>query len=463
MCLLLAAALMGYTTTDIGRNWRGPQASAAITAIALCAFSIFGRRDPLRTKSARLALIGCGFGLTGYQLLLQILDHNSFHLVHQRPGFASLWLVLLPVAALACALFCSPRWRRVGIAAFTILVVLMGTWVLGASKAGIDVLVFERGGATAVIHGKNPYDPQVVKFKDIYGGEFYDARLTDTKTLNFGFPYPPIPLAAVTVAKAITHEVRWAMFACVAAIALTVLLLGAGASESTRRSRLGAVSAVGILMTTPTGWHVLKFAWIEPIVALFFVATVWCAVRRPRALPYALSLFFMTKQYVPLLAPLTVLLVPWRALLRRRFTIPLVSAALLLTLPSLFVTGYWRSVFVVQVLQPFRGDSMSFAAWWASAGHPEPGALFSFAPMLIGLALCVWRAPRTIAGYVQSCAFVLMLFFSFAKQAFPNYHWFAIAALCVAAATVGLPDTDRSANYDGRREFNAARFSTPIA
>jgi 4-amino-4-deoxy-L-arabinose transferase-like glycosyltransferase len=59
----------------------------------------------------------------------------------------------------------------------------------------------------------------------------------------------------------------------------------------------------------------------------------------------------------------------------------------------------------------------------------------AFLVALGGGALALWRAPRSPHGFALGVALVLGLFFAFNKQAFANYYYFVIGALCVAAAT----------------------------
>ena len=102
--------------------------------------------------------------------------------------------------------------------------------------------------------------------------------------------------------------------------------------------------------------------------------------------------------------------------------------------------GFWRSVVVVQFMQPFRRDSLSFAAWWVNHGHPEPSTALSFFPAIAAIALCCRYAPRTPSSFAASSALVLLLFFAFAKQAFPNYYWLFIGSLCFAVAAYGAQE-----------------------
>ena len=88
----------------------------------------------------------------------------------------------------------------------------------------------------------------------------------------------------------------------------------------------------------------------------------------------ALGLFFAIKQYAVLLAPLAFLLVDARpGPVRRRETLLLLGKAVLLaaalTLPLALwnLPGFLNDVVLFQARQPFRIDSLSYAARWAMA------------------------------------------------------------------------------------------------
>jgi hypothetical protein len=46
--------------------------------------------------------------------------------------------------------------------------------------------------------------------------------------------------------------------------------------------------------------------------------------------------------------------------------------------------------------------------------------------------LCLWRAERTPAGFAGAIALCFFVFFAFSKQAFANYYYMVIAAMCVS-------------------------------
>ena len=102
--------------------------------------------------------------------------------------------------------------------------------------------------------------------------------------------------------------------------------------------------------------------------------------------------------------------------------------------------AFWQSVVALQFHQPFRPDALSVLSWWASRGHAQPPALISFAVAAAASLLALWRLPRTPAGFAMAIALTFFVFFAFNKQAFCNYYFFVIGALCAAVAAWRPPE-----------------------
>ena len=69
--------------------------------------------------------------------------------------------------------------------------------------------------------------------------------------------------------------------------------------------------------------------------------------------------------------------------------------------------------------------------------HP-PSAAWGFVMLALGMALSLWRCPKTPAGFFAAMAFSFLLFFSFNKQAFANYYFLVIgASACAIVAATG--------------------------
>jgi len=119
--------------------------------------------------------------------------------------------------------------------------------------------------------------------------------------------------------------------------------------------------------------------------------------------------------------------------------------------------AFWKSTVTVQAVAPFRWDSLSYIVWWGFHGHGEqvkqPGyaLLPSIVAAMAALVLSLWRAPRTPAGFAASLALISIVFFAFNKQAFCNYYFFVIGAVCCAVGAAAT--SDRHNPSFGRAEY----------
>jgi hypothetical protein len=344
----------------------------------------------------------------------------------QRP-----WVELLAIAAVACgALLCpSGRTRHLLIGAMLAAHLALGLLMIHASPAPhIDVFVFQRDSARALLAGTDPY---ALQMPNIYGSaEGYGPELLTNGRLGFGFPYPPLSLELSTAGDWLGGDVRYAD--------LAAMTITGGLISYLRSGSLPALAAA-LYLFTPRSFFVLEQSWTEPFVVLFVAAVVFCALRWPKGLPYALGLFLVAKQYCPLALPLIALLaIPgggrrWYA--RQLGRASVVAAALTLPLAVLHPAAFVHSVVFLQLLLPFRPDSLSYAAWLAGPDGTAPfnvGVAFVAAAVVIGLAL--WRMPRTPAGFALALSATFLTFFAFNKQSFCNYYFFIIGSLCVAIA-----------------------------
>jgi hypothetical protein len=173
----------------------------------------------------------------------------------------------------------------------------------------------------------------------------------------------------------------------------------------------------------------------------------------PELLGLSLGLLFAAKQYTILAVPLSFLLLPpfplppkrrWRDCFRLLWPALLVAGAVTLPFVLWNPQAFWKSVVTVQQLGPFRWDALTYLVWYGLRGHPwvaQPSVAFlctTFA-VLIALGLALWRAPRTPLGFAAALALAALVFFAFNKQAFANYYFFVIGALCCAIASCGPP------------------------
>lgn len=301
-------------------------------------------------------------------------------------------------------------------------------WVLVHSVGvPIDVYVFQRDSAAALLAGENPYR---LTFPNLYGeAQVYGPGVVQGDRVMRGFPYPPLSLLLVLPGH-VLGDVRYAHLAATALVALGVGL--------TRRSP-HAWLALGLYLFTPLGLCLTALAYTEPLVVGCLAAVVLTPQGRLGRLALCVGLLLVVKQTMVFAAPLLLLLVPpeLRGRPLARFAALATSAALVVTLPlAAWDPGpFWRSVVVWQFEQPFRPGCLSFLGALADLlGREPPRGLVLIAFALAGLA--TWVALRTLrpapASFSLALGVVLLLFFLFNKQAFPNYYLLVSGALCLA-------------------------------
>ena len=454
VALAVSAVSLGYAL-QVSLGTLHPQAIFWLTvALVSCAVGVTAPAvlKPLICKIEMLAdkpvLIVLGVGLVlHFSQLFQAPAGSYVNLT--RPGIALPFLIGLAIAAVlvGAGMAASPRLRRVWFPLLLLTHFLLGVWVIEAlPKPFIDVYIFQRDASNALLHGVNPY---ALTFPDIYGGNspYYGPGISVNGRLMFGFPYPPLSLYLVLPGHVLGGDYRYSQLAAMTLAAL--LMAYARPAPYARPGHLGAVAA-SLYLFTPTGFFVLRRGWTEPFVVLLLSAVVFCACRKPKALPCAFGLFLAIKQYLIFAIPLAFLLM--RRPVHRRdlgglwWKSGLVALAVNLPLVVWDVRAFMWDVVVLQLYQPFRLDALSFLAWIARDGGPQLPAGLAFAAAIIALALSLWKAARTPAGFAAATALTYFAFFAFNKQAFCNYYFFVVGALCCAIAAT-QPSTEH-ADYD---------------
>lgn len=363
-----------------------------------------------------------------------------------------------PVFALACAgaataavavAFTRGAPRFAGVVALLGIHLALGVWTLRSAPEPvppIDVFIFQRDAAAAVLQGVNPYS---ITFPNPYlTGAYYGPGMVVDGRLQFGFVYPPLSAYLSTLGQWLGGDVRYAQLG---AMTLAGLFMA-----TTRRGPLGPLAAA-LYLFTPRTLFVLEQSWTEPLVVLFLAATVWCAARTPRLTPYVLGLFLAVKQYAVLALPVALLLTRslrgWWALVVRA---GVVAAAVTLPLALTELPGFVRAVVTLQFAQPFRPEALSYLGLLAGpGGRPPFGTGVAFAVAAAVGALALWRLPRTPAGYALGVAALFLAFFVLNKQAFANYYFFVIGALCTAVAATDAAEEPWSTGRWARRAVAA--------
>ncbi len=427
-CCLGAATVLGLTLQLTNGTLRQDAIQGLTLALGLSAAGVAASRLgrwTLRAEAVLAVLLG-GALLLQLRELVQAHPGMYLHLRGDWPYAHVYWTLGAEALVVGALLTASEQVRRWLVPVLLGLHLLLGAWVLRTSPAPyIDVFVFEAMGADAMMAGTNPY---AMTFPNIYGhGDYYGPGLVENGRLMFGFPYPPLSLYLSTLSKWLTTDPRWAQV-----IALT---LAAGFMAYARGGRLAA-GAAALLLMTPRGLFILEQAWTEPFLICLLAATVFCACRFPRALPYVFGLLLAVKQYTVFMVPLVLLLTPlrgralWGLLWRAGATAVGVSLPMIV----INVPAFIHSAVTLQLRQPFRMDSLSYLSWWVAQGNAQPPVWVAFVGVAVASAVALWRAPRTPAGFAVSIAFVYGVFFALNKQAFSNYYYLVVGALCVALA-----------------------------
>jgi hypothetical protein len=218
--------------------------------------------------------------------------------------------------------------------------------------------------------------------------------------------------------------------------ALCALIVAAALIAYATPSRASFLAAA-VLLFTPRIFFVLEQGWTESFALALLAAVVFVARRAPRWLFVPVGLFLASKQYLPLTAPLLLVLLPRPLRLREvaRLFVRAAAVGLVVTLPFiLWAPGaFARSALTLH--SPFRLDALSFLAWYGHAvGRPGPDWA-SLLVLTILSAVALWRCPRTVSGYAGGVAVVLLGCFLVARHAFCNHYFLVIGALCAAVAS----------------------------
>ena len=312
-------------------------------------------------------------------------------------------------------------------ALFLLVHTAMTVAFLRSSPALIDVAVFLRDGAVAVLHGHNPY---AMTFPNIYSPkatqQFYGPGVVINGRVTFGFPYLPVVLL-VAVPAQLLGDVRYGQLI---AMLVTALVLRRLASD--RVGRAAAVLSVAAPMAIP----MLSGAWTEPtLVALLACLVLTLERRRYAFVAVFLGLFIVSKQYVVITIPLIWLIRRW--LTRRTILIGLGLAAAV-TLPFFVVDppAFWKAIVQYQLIQPFRSDSVSLLVSSVNTfGWPPPwtyGVLPLAGGGLTAVALAL-RAPRTPPAFAAAVGLTLLVTILLSKEAFMNYYYLVSGAFLIAA------------------------------
>jgi hypothetical protein len=432
--LLTTSAISVALALQIGDGHLQPVALLALTlGIACVARACFGRPidnlERLGPAAIDLAL-GVGLAIT-----------MAAHVIRfPITTFPLGWPIRVPVYVGICAAGLlalksfqqERRWQRARLPLGIGLFVLTGIWIIvNAPEPAIDVYVVLRDSCAALLAGRNPY---AITFPNIYEAAtpFYGPGVAVGGRLNFGFVYPPLILL-FTLPGYLLGDVRYAHLVAMAATAALIGVLRPG-----RRGFLVAM----LYLFSPRSFFVMERSWTDPFVTLTLALVVFAVLRARRLLPLALGLLLASKQYLVLALPALPLLWP-APLPRKRFAIVIAQAALVAAVISLplalwDVRAFWHSTVDFQANQPFREDALSYLAAFAWLTGLQASCAIGFVGAVVVMALAARRCPRTPSGFCTILALTYFVFFAFNKQAFCNYYFFPLAAVCAAIAALDL-------------------------
>ncbi len=297
----------------------------------------------------------------------------------------------------------------------------------------IDVYWFQQDSSQALLNGQSPY---AVRFHDLYHKDlgFYGPGVSVNGWLTYSFPYPPLTLL-LDIPGRLLGDIRFSHLAALT-IAAGLLVLAVPGQR--------AVLAAMMMLFTPRSLLVIKAAWTEPMVVLLLTFTIFIAVRAPKHLWMALGLLLAIKQYMVLALPLISLLqnenLPgsahkkaWPALVKALALAAMITFPFMLWSPTSFV----RSVMLWQFRQPFRTDSLSYPALISRTIGGQPGVWISLLAAGSAIVLARQTKRRGVQPFASAFAFVMLVFFATSKQAFCNYYFMVIGAMCTAIAMSG--------------------------
>jgi hypothetical protein len=346
-------------------------------------------------------------------------------------AFQRMLLIVFAMAAVAMIGSFFDRWRTVYVAVFLLAWFWIGLWIIKTTpNPFIDVFVFQQESADALLHGRNPYSSS---FTNIYGQDspVYGKEVQVDGRVNFGFPYAPLSLLMILPGY-LAGDHRYAQ--------LFALVIAAGLIAFSRPGIIATLAAI-LLLTTSRVFMVLELGWTEPLVILWLAATVFCACRYPKATPYMLGLLLAAKQYTIFIPPLALLLVTprftWRGygeLLLKAF---LVAGIVSLPLILWDWHAFMRSAVTLQLKQPLREDALSYLLWYYWHVDKETARAMTWLPFAgvgVMIPLAMWLWPKNAGGFAGAVAVVYFTFFALNRQAFCNYYFLVIGAMCCAIA-----------------------------
>ncbi len=447
--LLLAASFLYFVVLAVSNGTYAPQSLAATLPIGpILLGAVFLARPGLLRSSRWLTIIVLG-GMAGFCIAIAVLPNLQVHApwgATPAKVIAGFSVIISVVLFIAILLYHRPgKWQTWLVGVIAIAQLCVAGWAISQKVLEIDVLVFHRDASKALLAGRNPY---AIDFPNVYMQypmdqcPYYSPQVQHNGRLLFGYPYPPLSLVLNAISDTLLRDARYGLIAAYLIAAVLITQIGRGPIS---------FCAGALMLLSPSSWYLFVNGWTEPQLILGLAAVVWCALYRRPWLPVALGLFFALKQYTIVILPLLPLVLPapfWSKQTMKQLGVMFLTIVIVsLPLAVWDWPAFWNSNVRIQLMQPFRNDSLSYQVWIAQLlGHEPAGAsAIGFALLLPLYPILLWKLPRNPAGFALGVAMTLFVFLMFNRQAFANYHTLAACSIALAAAAYEAVYSARSA------------------
>ena len=318
------------------------------------------------------------------------------------------WLGLRSLAATAGILcwFHTGRSAKALFSACCAVLFLAGFWTLRASPhPAIDVFSFFEAASSELSKGGNPYG---ILMPNIYGPNtnLYAPDLLQGDSLKFGFPYPLTTLLAGWLGNLLFPDYR---FAFLALYVLAAFFLGLQGEVEKKIALLA--------LFFPRLEFIFEQGWSDGLSGALLLGTATLSTRIPGAI--LAGLWISSKQY------LIPFVLPWMSLYQQekmRSVVCLSTVGLLYFLPLFSEPqAYFWSTFGLQIVQPFRPDSLSYL--FGPLYLLTAGVFLWFLGLFFRIKNILKERKLTPHSALEIVFWLLWAFFIFNKQAFANYYF----------------------------------------
>ncbi len=443
ICLALSAIALGHAI-QIANGFYDEAALAWLSvAIAVAVAGMFVQKRSERGPSHRSetvvrVILACGIA---WQIRALLTAKPGMYVTDAANMTLFTSAVAVQGAFIALGLSRLRAFSRLWFPGVLVASLALGVWMIKESPEPlIDVVVVHREALDALIEGKDPYR---ISFTNIY--ERADTELFYNPNALFGnriaqaYPYPPPSLLLALPGHVLLGDYRYSE--------LAFLILGAALVGFTRSGVVGKFAAC-LLLTTPRIWFVIEQGWTEPIAIFLLALTVFLLVRSQIAAGWAGGLLIVTKQYMGFtgLALLRLCFLERRRWVWTAFGATVAAAAATLPFALWHPNAFFRSIVLLQTLEPFRIDSLSYLSLAARHGLGNGSYVWAVGAAVAAAALSLASTRNTPVGFATSVAVTTLFMFAFGSKAFCNYYFFVIGALCCAVAAFPEAGVDEPAS-----------------